>query len=564
MADEVPAEFTSRQLNDTRYISKFIRTLLSNIVREEGEQEAVSKHIVTCVGSITDRAKKDWGLGDVWNRIVLPRFERMNEITSSTDYTTNTANGHLIPSMPLDKQEGFNKKRIDHRHHAMDAIVIACIDRNIVNYLNNVSASSSGETTRQDLKHLVCVKHKLNEKDYEWILRKPWAEFTEDTYRQLRDIVVSFKQNLRVINKTSNRIQHFDADGKKHTLLQTKGDSWAIRKSLHKETVFGEVNLRQIKSVKLSEAIKNPKRIVEKDLKRQVLKLLAEGYDDKRIKAYFDENQDMWRETNLNKIDVYIFTNETKDRYYASRKAVDTTFDVKRITDSVTDTGIQKILLRHLEANDNKPAVAFSPEGIEEMNRNILSLNDGKPHQPIYKVRCYEKANKYAVGQRGNKGSKFVEAAKGTNLFFAIYETQTLDKKTGELVTTRSYDTIPFREVVARFKEGLPAAPCKDGVAPKYVISPNGLVYLPTEAEVKSGKVELPLDRERIYKFVSSAGSQSFFVKEDVSGLVVNNVEFSPLNKMERAITGEMIKETCIPIKVDRLGNVVEIGGEKV
>jgi CRISPR-associated endonuclease Csn1 len=117
---------------------------------------------------------------------------------------------------------------------------------------------------------------------------------------------------------------------------------------------------------------------------------------------------------------------------------------------------------------------------------------------------------------------------------------------------------------VARFKEGLPAAPCKDGVAPKYVISPNGLVYLPTEAEVKSGKVELPLDRERIYKFVSSAGSQSFFVKEDVSGLVVNNVEFSPLNKMERAITGEMIKETCIPIKVDRLGNVVEIGGEKV
>jgi CRISPR-associated endonuclease Csn1 len=33
---------------------------------------------------------------------------------------------------------------------------------------------------------------------------------------------------------------------------------------------------------------------------------------------------------------------------------------------------------------------------------------------------------------------------------------------------------------------------------------------------------------------------------------------------MERAITGEMIKKICIPIKVDRLGNVVEIGGEKV
>ena len=26
---------------------------------------------------------------------------------------------------------------------------------------------------------------------------------------------------------------------------------------------------------------------------------------------------------------------------------------------------------------------------------------------------------------------------------------------------------------------------------------------------------------------------------------------------MQRAITGEMIKEICIPIKVDRLGNII-------
>ena len=30
----------------------------------------------------------------------------------------------------------------------------------------------------------------------------------------------------------------------------------------------------------------------------------------------------------------------------------------------------------------------------------------------------------------------------------------------------------------------------------------------------------------------------------------------SPKSKNERAITGEMIKEVCIPIKVDRLGNI--------
>lgn len=39
--------------------------------------------------------------------------------------------------------------------------------------------------------------------------------------------------------------------------------------------------------------------------------------------------------------------------------------------------------------------------------------------------------------------------------------------------------------------------------------------------------------------------------------LVIDKYEFSPLNKMERAITGEMIKETCIPIQTDRLGNII-------
>ena len=34
----------------------------------------------------------------------------------------------------------------------------------------------------------------------------------------------------------------------------------------------------------------------------------------------------------------------------------------------------------------------------------------------------------------------------------------------------------------------------------------------------------------------------------------------SQCSKNPRAITGEMIKETCVPIKVDRLGNIIKIG----
>lgn len=71
-----------------------------------------------------------------------------------------------------------------------------------------------------------------------------------------------------------------------------------------------------------------------------------------------------------------------------------------------------------MEQKDDKADLAFSAEGIEEMNRNIIALNDGKKHQLIYKVRVYEPlGNKFNVGTTGNKGKKFVEAAKGTNLF---------------------------------------------------------------------------------------------------------------------------------------------------
>ena len=151
LMDDIPDEFINRQLNDSRYISKLIISLLSNIVREEGEEEATSKNVISCNGSITDRLKKDWGINDVWNHIILPRFRRLNELTGTDKFTTSNKEGHEVPDMPLELQKGFNKKRIDHRHHAMDAIVIACTTRDHVNLLNNEAAMSKNNANRIQL-----------------------------------------------------------------------------------------------------------------------------------------------------------------------------------------------------------------------------------------------------------------------------------------------------------------------------------------------------------------------------------------------------------------------------
>lgn len=606
MMEDIPDDFIERQLNDSRYISKVVKGLLSNIVREKDEQEAISKHLITCNGSITDRLKKDWGMNDVWNSIILPRFQRLNQLTEK-DCFTKIINGHEVPDMPIELQKGFSKKRIDHRHHAMDAIVIACATRSHIQYLNNESAKTENRKLQIGLAKQLCsykeVEFKKRVKNAKgiWIeseekikknvpdkFLKPWETFTVDAQQTLENIIVSFKQNLRVINKTTNYYQHYDENGKKVLIPQRKGDSWAVRNSMHKDTVSGEVYLRfpkmlegellLRKTVSLSEALNNPKSIVNKDFRAKIIELLKAGYDEKRIKKFVEENKDIWSDIDIKKIDVYYYTKDTKDRFFATRKALDSSFDNKKIKEHITDTSIQKILLAHLEIKGGDPDLAFSPDGIEEMNRNIISLNGGQYHKPIFKVRYYEQSEKkFAIGEKGNRKTKFVEADEGTNLFFAVYQ-----KKDGE----RTYATIPFEITMECQKEKmknwinildgrLRNKSCDNEKLEKYqklnipqdakllfVLSVNDLVYIPSQKELKEGVKEV--DSNRIYKAISFNKKQCFCIKYNVATSIVNKVEFSSSNKMERAITGEMIKETCIPIKVDRLGNIIEFNGQKL
>lgn len=287
LMEDIPEQFIQRQLNDSRYISKFIKSLLSNIVREEGESEATSKNIIVCTGGVTDRLKKDWGVNDVWNKIILPRFLRLNEITNSNLFTTTNTNNKIIPTMPLALQKGFNKKRIDHRHHAMDAIVIACANRNIVNYLSNESASKNAKISRLDLRQILCTRTKPDTfGNYQWIINKPWETFTQDVHTILENMIVSFKQNLRIINKTTNHYFRYQ-NGKKVQCVQETGDCWAIRKPMHKETVYGEINLRKITTVPLKSALENPQRIVEKDLKKKNKRIIATRIKRKANKKIF-------------------------------------------------------------------------------------------------------------------------------------------------------------------------------------------------------------------------------------------------------------------------------------
>ncbi|MDP3928589.1 MAG: HNH endonuclease domain-containing protein [Bacteroidota bacterium] len=527
LLEEIPEAMILRQLNDTRYISKFITSILSNLVRSNVNDNGInSKNIVFGNGKITSTLKQDWGLNNVWNELVINRFERLNALMKTEVFTTKNKEGHLIPAIPFEYSKGFQKKRIDHRHHAMDALIIACATRDHVNLLNNESAKS--EKSRFDLQ--VKLRHKES-----WIdssggkrekftqFKKPWINFVSDAKFNLEKVVVSFKQNLRVINKTK-----FKGYTYKESKELSKGRNWAIRQSLHEETVSGYVNLPWVKCDK-------------------------------------------------------------GEFITATRKSLNTSFNLDKI-EKITDLGIQEILRKYLKQDKFKrislsgelsydSELAFSPEGIDELNKNIKVFNNGKFHQPILKVRVYEKGSgRFKLGENGQKKYKFVQGA--PNLFYAVYECNE--------IKGRLFETVPLNEIIEHQKVQENENISKDDRTDVFVkkvllnrgknyevkflfsLSPNDLVYMPLNKENLSTIDFSNLNAEqlrRVFVVNDFSGTTCYFRPYSFAKAIVPKEVDMSFDESKNKIKGSFdsktasynriqIKEFCIKLKMDRLGNI--------
>lgn len=549
LMDKIPRSFIQRQLNDTRYIARKAIEIFAHLVREDGEAEAMPKRMIVTNGNVTTWLKKDWGMNDVWNDIVAPRFERLNRLLDTDAYgawTNLDGKRFFRTDVPLESSRDFSKKRLDHRHHAMDAIVIACTTRDHVNLLNNRAALEEDGKWRNDLRRKLCERVKTDDQgNYVYRFRKPWDSFTQDARTELGDIIASFKQNLRVINRMTNFYWKY-VDGKKKLVRQTRGDGWAIRKSLHKATVAGAVRLQTKKTVALKVALADISSIVDKDVRKAIRHVVADVYknnvSEKTLLKYFKDRDYKIGKTDIRRLEVYVLPDQPV--LVATRVAVDKSFDLKTIK-AVTDSGIQAILTRHLltyrdAQGKDHPEEAFSPEGLAKMNANIQALNNNKPHKPIVKVRKSGALGmKFRVGESGDKTKKYVVADKGTNLFFAVYADEE---------GRRDFESVPFNIAVERMKQGLgPAAPSnKDGKRLLFVLSPNDIVALP-----ESGKSTL-------YRFVSSSGNRATFLPVNVSAVIADKKEYGSHNKMELTDEGLSIKQGAIKLVVDRLGNIIQ------
>ncbi len=521
LASEIPQGFIQRQLNDTRHISRRVNELLFQFTQK----------VTASSGHITDELKHQWGLGKAMKQSLLPRFERLEKIVGETlvEYRRNgDGNTDLI-------LKGY-EKRIDHRHHAMDALVVACTKQDHVQYITRLEQLHEGEEPKSGYDYL--LKYGKTR-----AFALPWPTFRPDALAGIDGIIVSHKNRHRTLVRGKNRYAKYvkDDDGAwlKADVQQEKGPLLSVRKPLHKETIAGTVQFREYRRAGLDEALKNSGHIADAKVKRLLRALVDEfGGDPKKIKAAVKAR--MLTDSKDQPIDKVTLWHMAP--YALNRVALDASFTkdkIAKIAEYTTgkERGLKHLLLVHLQKWNGDPKAAFTGEGLEDLAKAA--------GRPVAKVSIYEPVG----GKFEIRPGQLVEAAKGTNLFFVIY--------TNVESGARKYRTLGLQEVIGAKAQGLPIVPPEEGTR-HFTLSPNDLVYVPEKDEdVQSVDWN---DRSgisgKVYKMVSCTGTMCSFVPHNVAKAIVDKREFGSLNKEERSWDGQMIKQVCIKLKHDRLGNI--------
>lgn len=288
-------DFIQRQLNDTRYISKLAKTYLQHVCPK----------VTIAQGSVTAMLRHYWGMNGILNGkyevgklqdgeylAAVDSEDKIIEIVEWDEESLendqkrlekkgqflqgNVSNGTFYPF----------KQRDDHRHHAVDAIAVACSKKKYLQQISRLSAKGWNNEAMKD--------------NYE--VEQPWEGFWQDAKDSIDKILVSHKQNDRILTKLKKKL--FDYDGNPKTDDEGNelyAEGHAARGRLHRETVYGkhtgpdgEEYYHHRKRIDFIKTYKHLNKVVSPRVRQAVEKRLLE------LGLNVDENKE-WRLSDLPK-----------------------------------------------------------------------------------------------------------------------------------------------------------------------------------------------------------------------------------------------------------------------
>lgn len=203
---DIPADFLERQLRLTQYISRQAMSILQQGIRRVTASE----------GGVTARLRSLWGYDDILHSLNLDRYKSMGETELVTKYP-NSEEDESMKCRIIDWS-----KRKDHRHHAIDALVVACTRQGYIQRLNRLSSEADRNEMRQETelrKEPTADKLSLLER---WLSQR--SHFSvQDVSDKVAEILISYPKPKRTHTWGRNRYKKKKtADGKEKTCVQTR------------------------------------------------------------------------------------------------------------------------------------------------------------------------------------------------------------------------------------------------------------------------------------------------------------------------------------------------------
>lgn len=278
-ATAIPQDFIDRQLRQSQYISKKAVDIL----------KMISRNVWTTSGSVTDFLRHIWGYDTVLQTLNLPKYLEAGQ--------TETVSYEHAGQQKSEVRIKDWTKRMDHRHHAIDALTIACTRQSYIQRLNRLNSE------RDAMFKEIGAQSEKWQKDHS--LLEKWTEsqphFSVREVQQAADtILVSFKPGKKISTPGKRYVYK---NGKRFLVQE---NLQVPRGALSEESVYGRISALEEK-VPIKQLFKDTSII---------FKPYIRGLVEKRI---LDCDGDWKKAKNsISKTPIWLDEKQTKPLVYAT------------------------------------------------------------------------------------------------------------------------------------------------------------------------------------------------------------------------------------------------------
>jgi CRISPR-associated endonuclease Csn1 len=377
-AKDIPQDFIERQLNETRYIAKKAKEIL----------EQVCYNVYATGGGVTSYLRNIWGYNEVLMNLQLPKYRDLGLTEMKTVERPDKTKAEIEVIQNWSKRD-------DHRHHAIDALVIACTRKGFIQRINTLNASETRNEMKKDVDALAIYDNKKSLLENYFYALKPFT--TKQIETKASEILISFKPGKRVAT-----ISRYKAKG-----LNNEKGVIIPRGALSEESVYGKIKSTESKPVKY--LFENPHLIFKPYIKMLVEeRLLLHENNTKAALASLKKDPIFLDEEKSIKLE---YGTCFKDEYVI-KYSINIDFNK---ADKIIDKQVKKIIEQRLIQNNKDPKRAF-----KDLDTNPIWFNEEK-QIPIKSVRCFTGATTVEPVLKDENGNNIGFVKPGNNHHIAIY-----------------------------------------------------------------------------------------------------------------------------------------------